>query len=180
MWFLSPQPLPGRYCDFAALPLPPPPFAIPAAVVPPTSSAVTSSVTMRDCIAALALWEGFRPPAAALVSLIRTVGVVRNCSARRRRRSRGAAVARSAVVPCRGELSGLAPHTSARGEINAGATELRPLTASISVARWAGGSRWFSYSAPHYRLGLVQHPPGTAHRARPPSGRLAPAWAGRA
>src|SRR3954470_24350107 len=60
MWFLSPQPLPGRYCDFAALPLPPPPFAIPAAVVPPTSSAVTSSVTMRDCIAALALLGGFQ------------------------------------------------------------------------------------------------------------------------
>src|SRR3954465_1229109 len=60
MWFLSPQPLPGRYCDFAALPLPPPPFAIPAAVVPPTSSAVTSSVTMRDCIAALTLLGGFQ------------------------------------------------------------------------------------------------------------------------
>src|SRR3954468_20822670 len=87
MWFLSPQPLPGRYCDFAALPLPPPPFAIPAAVVPPTSSAVTSSVTMRDCIVALALLGGFSGrPQRPLFSLIRTVRGVRNYLARRRRR----------------------------------------------------------------------------------------------
>src|SRR3954470_17191401 len=86
MWFLSPQPLPGRYCDFAALPLPPPPFAIPAAVVPPTSSAVTSSVTMRDCIVALALLGGFQAARSGPCSrLYERSGGVRNYLARRRR-----------------------------------------------------------------------------------------------
>src|SRR5881227_807453 len=79
MWFLSPQPLPGRYCDLAALPLPPPLFAMPAAVTPPTRSAVRSSVTMRDCIARLSLCgrvlSRLRRP---LRPLIRTTRSIRN------------------------------------------------------------------------------------------------------